>query len=185
MGYALARRAKIAGANVHLVTGPTGLELPDNIQAHKVESAEEMYQAAMDIFPKVDIAIFAAAVADYTPKTKHSGKMKKRDTGAEISIELESTKDILATAGKKKQANQIVVGFALEAANELENGWKKLQEKNADMIVLNSANKPRSGFMGDENTITLLFKDMTKIEYKPMDKDACAVEILTKVAELL
>lgn len=102
-----------------------------------------------------------------------------------MNIELIKTKDILLESGRIKKPNQILVGFALESENEIENGFKKMQNKNCDMIVVNSANKPDSGFSGDNNTITILTKDGKHVDYPAMTKDLCSIEILKKAAELV
>ena len=185
MGYALALAAKEAGADVTLVSGPVNISSPDGIKTVNVESAKEMYDSVMKEFPEIDIAILSAAVSDYTPKEVYDGKLKKMDVGKNMNIELESTIDILATLGSAKKENQKVIGFALESANEIENGWKKLKAKNADMIVVNSANKPQSGFGGDENTITILTRDGKEQAYPPMSKLLCAGAILKKIAGIL
>ncbi len=185
MGYALAEAASRAGALVTLVSGPVCLPTPPSVELVRVESAAQMYEAVMTRFAQTDIAIFAAAVADYAPKEAFKGKIKKAETGSAMTIELVSTRDILATAGKMKKPKQIVIGFALESSNELENAKKKLTEKNCDMIVLNSANKDRSGFGGDDNTVTLVYADAPAVPYPPMAKKTCAELIIGKIAEMV
>lgn len=159
MGYALSSSAKELGAEVTLVSGPVALAVPAGVTVFNVESAEEMHQKSIELFVNADVAILSAAVADFTPAIRHEGKLKKNEVGDNYTIELIKTKDILADLVKIKKEKQIVVGFALESSNEIENGWKKMKEKNCDMIVVNSANKPKSGFRGDDNTITILVKD--------------------------
>lgn len=185
MGFALASEAVKLGANVLLVAGPVSLPTPNGALRIDVESAEEMYEAVMEHFYKSDIAILSAAVADYSPVTTVSGKMKKRDVGETMQLELRSTKDILAALGAVKTNRQLVVGFALESTNELENARKKLAAKNCDMIVLNSANKPQSGFRGDDNTITIITAAGDVEEFPPQSKNACAVVILDKISAML
>ncbi len=184
MGFALASEAVKLGANVLLVAGPVSLPTPNGVLRIDVQSATEMYDAVMQNFYKSDIAILAAAVADYSPVNSVTGKMKKRDVGDTMNLELQSTKDILASIGAIKNNHQILVGFALEAANEVENARKKLTAKNCDMIVLNSANKPKSGFGGDDNTITLIKHD-TEESFPPMTKNACAVVILDHISAMV
>lgn len=155
MGYALAGALAAAGAEVTLISGPVSLPLPPgNIQKIGVESAEEMYEAAMAHFESCDWAVFTAAVADYRPSSTASQKIKK--SAAALTIELTPTPDILAAAGSKKRAGQLVVGFALETENELSNAQGKLQRKNADLIVLNSLQDAGAGFGHDTNQVTLV-----------------------------
>jgi phosphopantothenoylcysteine decarboxylase/phosphopantothenate--cysteine ligase len=184
MGYAIAAKAAEFGADVTIVSGPVHIPPPENVSIINVQSAEEMYQAASKIFPDCDIAIMTAAVADFTPAEKVSGKIKKENAGNSMTIELVRTKDILAELSKLKSPEQKVVGFALESENEIENGLKKLHKKKCDMIVVNSASKPDSGFGGDMNTITILTADGEQRAFPPMPKTDCAVEIL-KIAAIL
>jgi phosphopantothenoylcysteine decarboxylase/phosphopantothenate--cysteine ligase len=185
MGYALAQSAMDQGAEVVLVSGPVALTAPSGVKTVSVESAEQMYSAVMNRIEQADIAIFSAAVADYTPREIYSGKMKKNVSGQTMSLDLVSTKDILGCAGKSKRADQLFVGFALESANELENARKKLIEKNCDMIVLNSANKPQSGFSGDDNTITLVTRNDAPKDFPPMSKTLCAEAILAQIGKMM
>lgn len=184
MGYALAKIAADFGADVTLVSGPVYLPPPNDITLINVQTAKEMYQASTDIFPETDIAIMTAAVADFTPAVKTNGKIKKENTGDEMLIRLIKTKDILAELSKQKNENQIVVGFALESENEIENGIKKLRRKKCDMIVVNSATQPDSGFGGEKNTITIITEKGISRTFPPMLKSACAVEILKMITEL-
>lgn len=185
MGYAIARNAQKLGADVTLVSGPTALNAPENIETISVFSAEEMYNEVIKRHNESDIIILSAAVADFTPKEKYNGKIKKELAQDSMNVELIKTKDILLESGLIKKTNQILVGFALESENEIENGFKKMKNKNCDMIIVNSANKPDSGFSGDNNTITILTKDGKHIDYPPMTKDLCSIEILKKAAELV
>ena len=185
MGYALSSSAKELGAEVTLVSGPVALAVPAGVTVFNVESAEEMHQKSIELFVNADVAILSAAVADFTPAIRHEGKRKKNEVGDNYTIELIKTKDILADLVKIKKEKQIVVGFALESSNEIENGWKKMKEKNCDMIVDNSANKPKSGFRGDDNTITILVKDGRELPYPPMSKAACSLEILKNCESIL
>ncbi len=181
MGFALASEAVKLGANVLLVAGPVSLPTPNGVLRIDVESASEMYDAVMQQFYKSDIAILAAAVADYSPVQSVSGKLKKKDVGDTMKLELRSTKDILASLGAIKTNRQMLVGFALEAANEIENARTKLSSKNCDLIILNSANKPMSGFGGDNNTITIITADAEEA-FPPMTKNACAAIILEHIS---
>ncbi len=182
MGYALARQAKLAGAEVVLISGPVEIAAPDGVKLIKVETADEMFDSAVEEFKDTDIAILAAAVADYTPINPVKGKIKKSETGERLILELQLTNDILATLADVKQENQILVGFALESINEVENGWKKLKEKNCDIMIVNSLNQPQSGFRSDYNTITILTRKGTEDYYPPMSKEDCAIEILNKIS---
>ncbi len=184
MGYALARQAQKAGANVILVSGPVSIPSPEGIVKIDVESADEMYDAVFNEFYKCDIAIMAAAVADYTTVNPFNGKLKKTEIGEKLILELQSTNDILASLGSEKNEMQKLVGFALESNNDIENGWKKLKEKNCDMLVVNSSNKPGSGFRGDDNTITILLNDGSEESFPTMSKDGCSLIILKKISEL-
>ena len=152
MGFALAEEAAILGASVVLITGPTALKTTSSgIHRIDVTSADEMYQAVHQYFSQMDIAIFAAAVADYKPMEVASQKIKK--TGGNLNIALQPTPDILASAGKIKK-KQFLVGFALETDNELVNAQDKLKRKNLDMVVLNSLKDEGAGFRKDTNKIT-------------------------------
>jgi phosphopantothenoylcysteine decarboxylase/phosphopantothenate--cysteine ligase len=181
MGFALAIAAKIAGADVILISGPVKIETPPGIIRIDVESAEDMFNEVMKYQEQQDIFIMSAAVADFTPTDYYSGKIKKTEKGEKFVIELKPTKDILGTLGKIKTPHQILIGFALESKNELDYGKEKLERKNCDMIVVNSANKPLSGFSGDYNTITIIDKNGNITSFKPMTKQKCAEEIIGKI----
>jgi phosphopantothenoylcysteine decarboxylase / phosphopantothenate---cysteine ligase len=193
MGFALAGEAATRGAKVTLVSGPVALQTPPNVERIDVESAEQMYNAVMEREASADIVVCAAAVADFTPRVRHEGKLKKSSFEGAMTIELAQTRDILGTLGKQRQhrhartphhkPHQIIIGFALEAANYEEYGRKKLVEKNCDMIVLNAANKVDSGFGGDNNTITLLSHDREQRSFPPMTKNECARVIMDAVEE--
>jgi len=157
MGFELAKKAANLGANVILISGPTHLNIDhNNIQLIRVTSAQEMYEACHEHYADTDIAICAAAVADYRPKTIATEKVKKKD--GELFIELERTPDILMSLGETKK-NQFLVGFALETQNELENAKGKLKRKHLDGIVLNSLKDDGAGFGGTTNKITFIDKN--------------------------
>jgi len=181
MGFALSKIAAALEADVVLISGPVSLNTPNNVRRIDVVSAKEMLDAVNNEYSNTDIFIFAAAVADFTPLSTFQGKIKKSNDNYHLTLPLKQTDDILATIGSRKKDNQIVVGFALESNNELENARKKLKEKNCDFIVLNSANKPNSGFQGDMNTITILAKDGTLINFPAMTKEECALEIFKQI----
>ncbi|MBO0322513.1 bifunctional phosphopantothenoylcysteine decarboxylase/phosphopantothenate--cysteine ligase CoaBC [Muricauda sp. CAU 1633] len=158
MGFELAKKAASLGAKVVLVSGPTNLDVNhSSIELIRVTSAQEMYEACHKYFKDVDVAIAAAAVADYRPKNPAPEKLKKKD--GDLNIELERNPDILLSLGEQK-AHQFLVGFALETENELENAKGKLQRKNLDGIVLNSLKDDGAGFGGTTNKITFIDKNL-------------------------
>jgi phosphopantothenoylcysteine decarboxylase/phosphopantothenate--cysteine ligase len=181
MGFDIANAAANLGASVVLVSGPTNLKVKNSlVKVINVISAQEMFDACHLHFNDVDVAIAAAAVADYKPKVVAAQKIKK--AADEFSIELEKTKDILLSLGKIKK-NQFLIGFALETENEIENAKLKIQKKNLDLIVLNSLQDKGAGFQKTTNKVTFIDKEF-KIE--PMDlksKESVAVDILNKVIE--
>lgn len=157
MGFELATCMAQQGAEVILISGPTQLTTNHpNIYPHKVDTAEAMYHTCVEHFPQCDIAIFAAAVADFTPKQTSTQKIKKASVN--FQLELVSTKDIAKELGKKKKPHQYIVGFSLETEDELSNAYKKLKAKNFDLIVLNSCNDEGAGFDYDTNKVTLIDK---------------------------
>ena len=164
MGFELALEAANRGALVTLVSGPVDLEINHpNIELIRVKSAKQMAEACFEAFPTCDLAIMAAAVADYTPENPASQKIKK--AGEKLSLQLTKTTDILAELGKRKQPGQFLTGFALETENEIPNAMLKLKNKNLDLIVLNSLNDAGSGFGTSTNKVTLIFRDG---EQKPL-----------------
>ena len=183
MGYELARAAAELGAEVILISGPSSLSLEnERVTLIRVISGEEMFQAAHAHFKDADIAICAAAVADYRPKKVADQKIKKKDDM--LRIDLVKNKDILLSLGELKK-RQYLVGFALETDNELENAKSKLKRKNLDAIVLNSMNDPGAGFGKDTNKITFIDKNS---RIKPFDlktKAAVASDILNEIIERL
>lgn len=181
MGYALAKVANLLGAEVTLISGQTAIPKPTVSNFIQITSAEEMFNAVQNNYKNQEIIIMSAAVADFTPTQKISGKIKKQDLQDDYSIQLKKTTDILKWLTSNKQ-NQFIVGFALEAENEIENGKKKMAEKNCDMLVINSASKQDSGFGGDNNTISILSKDGKLKNYEPMSKEKCAENILREIA---
>ncbi|HET7361510.1 MAG TPA: bifunctional phosphopantothenoylcysteine decarboxylase/phosphopantothenate--cysteine ligase CoaBC [Salinimicrobium sp.] len=183
MGYELADAAIKLGAEVILISGPTHLQNPDpNIKIKKVQTAQQMFEAAQEHFPTVDIAIAAAAVSDYRPKITSEQKIKKENEN--LTLELERTPDILEHLGKNK-ANQILIGFALETENEQANALGKLQRKNLDFIVLNSLNNKGAGFRFETNEISIIFKNGTKKDFELKTKKEVATDILTELLSLL
>ena len=175
MGYAIARCASLRGARVILVSGPVSIEPPLFAELVPVVSAEDMYNAVMKYKDEADIIIKSAAVADYTPVTISSEKIKKQD--GDMRIELKRTKDILKELGQSRRENQFICGFAMETENLIENAVKKLESKNVDMIVANSLKTEGAGFGTDTNVVTLITKD-GKTELPLMSKDEVAMKIL-------
>ncbi len=182
MGMALARQAIERGAEVSLIMGP--VEIPfdySGIHLTRVTTAEEMYKAAVALFPGCDAAILAAAVSDFTPLAPQTYKIKRGSTN--LTLELTPTRDIAATLGRMKK-KQILVGFALETENELANARKKLKEKNLDLIVMNSLNDPGAGFSYDTNRVTIIGKDKKMMESGLKGKDEIARIILSAMEHL-
>jgi phosphopantothenoylcysteine decarboxylase/phosphopantothenate--cysteine ligase len=183
MGYAIADAAASLGATVTLVSGPSNVQLANSsVDLIKVTSAQEMYEATHKVFETADIAILSAAVADYRPKEVASQKIKKKENS--LRLELEKTKDILASLGEKK-INQFLVGFALETTNEIENAKSKLKKKNLDLIVLNSLNDKGAGFKGDTNKVTLIDKDNKEYPFDVKPKAEVAKDILQHIIKQL
>jgi phosphopantothenoylcysteine decarboxylase/phosphopantothenate--cysteine ligase len=179
MGFEIAKEAANLGAEVFLISGPSTQQISHSL-VHRIDviSAEEMYHAAHLYFNDVDIAILSAAVADYKPKNVAHQKIKK--TESSLSIELEPTKDILASLGEIKK-QQFLVGFALETNNELENAKSKLNRKNLDMIVLNSLQDKGAGFATDTNKITIIDKNLKVNEFDLKSKIAVAKDIINEI----
>lgn len=155
MGYALAEAALRRGARVLLVSGPTSITPPGAAELTRVETAEEMREAVMKFLPEAGVVIKTAAVSDYRPKNQAAQKIKR---GGPVSLELEPTADIVAEIGKKKKS-QLVIGFAAETENVLENARKKLTTKSLDAIVVNDVSRDGVGFDSDRNAVTIISQD--------------------------
>lgn len=182
MGYAIAETLAETGAEVHLVSGPTALHINHpNIKLYQVESALEMYNQCIDIFPHCDMAIMSAAVADYRPEKYNDVKIKKNEEV--LTITLVKNPDILSTLGHSKKEGQLVIGFALETNNELENAKEKLRKKKADAIVLNSLNDAGAGFKHTTNKISIILEKGVIFEFPLKEKTAVAKDIITCIAE--
>lgn len=181
MGYDIALAAANEGAEVTLISGPTNLKANHElVKVVNVTSAEDMYNACHAQFKNVDAVVAAAAVADYRPKTVAQQKIKKADEN--LTIELEKTKDVLASLGQVK-VNQFLVGFALETENELEHAKQKIQKKNLDLIVLNSLNDEGAGFGKPTNKVTFINKNF---EVEPLElktKEEVAKDIISKIKQ--
>ncbi len=183
MGYALAEEAGRRGADVTLVAGPTALADPLGVKTIHVESARQMLEACLKDFSRTDIAIMAAAVADYAPKQCLDHKIKREHDGIE-NIELVKNPDIAASLGQLKTAGQMLVGFALETDNAEANAREKLLRKNLDMIVLNTLADAGAGFGTDTNKVTVISQD-EKIAFGLKDKHAVAADILDCICKNL
>lgn len=180
MGFALAETCAEQGAEVTLVSGPVMLQTNHpNIHRIDVESASEMYEAATKHFPKADIAILCAAVADFTPKTTADKKIKRK--GDDLTIMLQPTQDIAAALGAKKKKKQVLVGFALETDNELNNAKDKMKRKNFDFIVLNSLQDKGAGFRVDTNKVTIIDRHNGITAYDTKSKKEVAKDIIEAI----
>ncbi len=178
MGYAIARAAMLRGAKVTLVSGPVNLTPPPFVKLIPVQSAEHMFQAVTSVSEEQDAIIKAAAVADYTPATVSTEKMKKKD--GELSIPLKRTRDILQYLGEHKRKGQILCGFSMETEHMLENSTKKLVRKNLDLIVANNLKVAGAGFGTDTNVVTLITKDAVQ-ELPLMSKEEVAHAVLDRI----
>ncbi len=182
MGVAIANELLKRGADVTLVLGPSSLKILPEIHVVRVKSAEEMFNACDLVFDKMNIIIMSAAVADYTPVMRATEKIKKATDN--FSVELKKTKDILKHLGSIKKQGQILVGFALETKDEKRYALKKLTEKNADMIVLNSLNDEGAGFGYDTNKITIFGKGGKEYHFDTKSKTAVAADIVNTIIQL-
>ena len=183
MGFEIAKAAANLGAEVILISGPTHQTVANNlITVIPVVSAQDMYDTAHKYFKSVDIAIAAAAVADYKPKHVATQKIKKAEST--LSLDLTKTKDVLASLGQIKE-QQFLVGFALETNNELENAKSKLKRKNLDLIVLNSLQDKGAGFKSDTNKVTLIDKNETINTFELKSKTEVAKDILNTIISAL
>lgn len=182
MGYAIAKQLEALGADVTLVSGPTALKLPERVYTISVTSAAEMLSACEEYFEAADIVVMSAAVADYTPVEVATQKIKKKEN--EFAIALTKTADILAALGAKKKENQLLVGFALETNNELENAKDKLVRKNLDFIVLNSMQDKGAGFATDTNKVTIIDRSGNTREFSLKSKEEVAKDICSIIVDL-
>ncbi len=175
MGFALARQARNLGAKVTLVSGKTSLAIPAGMDYIPIHSAQDMADAVLSRSDEQDIIIMAAAVADYTPLTTAEEKIKKSDD--DLNIPLKRTTDILYNLGQKKKQNQVLIGFAMETENLMDNAAEKLKKKNADYIIANSIREEGAGFGVDTNSVTILSQNET-VKLGLLSKEDTAKEIL-------
>lgn len=180
MGVAIAEELSLRGAIVTLVAG-SGVKLPvkENIKCISVVTAKQMHDACMQYFPESAVTIMAAAVADYKPAVQSNSKIKKKDN--DLNLELEPTKDILADLGALKKAGQLLIGFALETDNEVENAKGKLNRKNLDLVILNSLKDIGAGFEKDTNKITIIEKNNEVTVFDLKSKKEVASDIVEKI----
>lgn len=179
MGYAVAARAAMRGADVTLVSGPTALDTPEGVQRVDIVSARDMYDAVISRADRQDMIIKAAAVGDYRPAETASEKLKKGD--GEMTVALARNPDILAELGRRKHPGQLLCGFAMETQNLLDNAADKLRRKNCDMLVANSLRDKGAGFGTDTNVATLLFADGRRETPPLMSKEDLADVILDRL----
>ena len=185
MGYAVAQMAAERGAEVLLISGPSALSIPANVKAIKVETTNEMLEACLESYDKVDIVIKAAAVADYRPRDVAEQKIKKKTDDA-LTVVMDKNPDILKTLGAKK-THQVLVGFAAETQNLLENARDKVVKKNLDMIVANDVTAAGAGFNADTNIVKFLFAngEVRSLEQMPkVDVANCILDEALKIREL-
>ncbi len=182
MGFAIAEECLRRGANVTLIAGPVNLSCSEGIRRIDVESCEEMYEAALKVFPDTDAAILAAAVADFKPE-QHCDRKIKHDKG-NMTLHLKTTTDIAASLGKLKTERQCLIAFALETDNEEQNAMHKLKSKNADFIVLNSMRNKGTCFQSDNNQITIIGSDR-KRQFPIKSKIEAAGDIVDEMVEVI
>jgi phosphopantothenoylcysteine decarboxylase/phosphopantothenate--cysteine ligase len=195
MGYALAAAAAERGAMVTLISGPTSLPPPGGVQLVRVTSADEMFRATLNQYAGVDLVLKSAAVADYRPEVSASGKLKKetlrrrskRNEAGDRTIDLRliATPDILAELGRRKTPGQVLVGFAAETDDLVQNASKKLEAKNLDLVVANRIGRAMEGFEADTNRAIVIDRHGRRTELPLMTKRRMAEEILDMSEALL
>lgn len=184
MGIALANECTRRGGEVTLVLGPSNVPVSNSkIDIIRTVSAQEMYEAVNKIYAKCDIAIYAAAVADYTPAEVSDKKIKKSEGG--VSVALKRTKDIAGEMGQKKRDDQYAVGFALESNDGMDHAIGKIKKKNFDIIVLNSLKDKGAGFKHDTNKVTIIDKNEIKNEFPLKSKNEVAKDIVNALVQLI
>jgi phosphopantothenoylcysteine decarboxylase/phosphopantothenate--cysteine ligase len=184
MGFAIAEAFADQGAYVLLLTGPVSLDTQnEGIEVRRVTTAAEMFEACSEIMEQMDIAVFNAAVSDYTPAEKSAKKVKRGD--GDWTIRLEPTRDIAAEMGRRKSKGQLLVGFALETDKEVENAFSKLKKKNLDLVVMNSMQDEGAGFGNDTNRVSMIDGSgkVEKFDLKP--KDQVASDLVNQVIKMI
>ncbi|MBI4538852.1 MAG: bifunctional phosphopantothenoylcysteine decarboxylase/phosphopantothenate--cysteine ligase CoaBC [Gemmatimonadetes bacterium] len=181
MGYAIAQAAWRRGAEVTLVSGPTALEPPVGVSSVLVETAREMHAAVADVLPRADVAIMAAAVADFRPAEARTSKIKRGKAGARIELELERNPDVLAETRDRRRPDAVVVGFALETDHLVRNAEMKLREKDLDLIVANDPRDRDAGFEVETNRVTVIDRSGTVEELPLLLKDEVAERVLDRI----
>ncbi|HEX8830222.1 MAG TPA: phosphopantothenoylcysteine decarboxylase, partial [Longimicrobium sp.] len=184
MGYEIAAAAWRRGAEVLLVSGPSALQVPPGVELKRIETAEEMRAAVEDALPGADALVMAAAVADFRPAEPAAQKLKKETSGVP-EIRLEATADVLRSTRHARRPGSVTVGFALETADAVENGRRKLEGKGLDLLVVNDASEPGAGFEVDTNRVVLLRPDAPDEALPLMSKAEVADHILDRVEFLL
>lgn len=184
MGFEIAAAAWRRGADVLLISGPSHLPLPVGVEVRKVESAEQMRAAVADALPNADALVMAAAVADFRPSTSAGQKIKK-EAGVIPQIVLEPTADVLKATRQARRPGSVIVGFALETTDAVENGRRKLEGKGLDLLVVNDATEPGAGFEVETNRVVLLQRDRPDESLPLMTKAEVADRILDRVEGLL
>lgn len=185
MGYALATELVARGADVTLISAPTKLTAPTGTHVVPVTTTEELAEAVTTHFPKADILVMAAAVADFRPKTSVTQKIKKTSDNDEMTLSLVKTTDILKTAATLKRPGQLTVGFAAETQNLIANATKKLTSKALDLLIANDVSQPGVGFNGDTNQVTILSKDKAPMTTALVSKTAVAGIIVDELERLV
>lgn len=184
MGYAVATAAQQAGADVTLITAPTKLPVPSGVTVVPIESTQELADAVLTRLPAADGLVMAAAVADFQPVTAADQKIKKTTDNDELVLRLKKTPDILQAVAANKRPDQVVVGFAAETQNLLENGRQKLTKKHLDLLAANDVSRADIGFNGDNNQVTFLFADGHSDQTPVTSKRAIATTLISHVAEI-
>ncbi|HIU33233.1 MAG TPA: bifunctional phosphopantothenoylcysteine decarboxylase/phosphopantothenate--cysteine ligase CoaBC [Candidatus Pullichristensenella excrementigallinarum] len=182
MGYALCEAARDRGAEVTLVSGPVHLQRPAGVEFYGIESSRDLAEKVLELSQRADVVIQAAAPADFRPRQVSAQKIKK--TGEGMSLELENTLDIASALGSRKREGQILVAFAAETENHLQNARRKLEKKNADLVVLNDVSRADAGFAADTNQVTLVTREKS-VEVALDAKRAVADRVLDCIAGLL
>jgi phosphopantothenoylcysteine decarboxylase/phosphopantothenate--cysteine ligase len=184
MGFAIANAAARRGADVTLVTGPVHLETPRTVTRVDVETASDMRNAVLAAAKKQDVIIMAAAVSDFRPSKPASHKMKKSSSEASLDLHLVTTPDILAEVGRVRRRGSVLVGFALETENAIENGRAKLTKKQLDLIVVNAATKDNPVFGSDRNTVAFMDRGGRVEQMPAMEKIDVAHQLLDRIVAL-